>query len=116
LNASFVLRNLNNASFSQSDKVTFRTAVLGIGYQSDEKFYYGVNAVVFIEHASGFNFNVVYTPIDDLSIRISAATYPSSLELGVKFLAFEGISVVASLYYHNYLGFIQNYGVNYVVE
>lgn len=113
LHAAFVLRNLNNARFEGVDNKVFRLGVLGLGYRMNEKFYYGINAVIHFEYSSSFNFNIVYNPIETIAIKIGAMTNPRSIELEISSTAIDRFGINFGLYYHDYLGIIQNYGVEY---
>jgi hypothetical protein len=113
IDAGVSLMNINRGHYEGGDETAVQTAVMGIGYDVIDNIELGINGIVRINSSSGFSINGKFNPLDDVGLLITYLSQPQMVSLGINWASADWISVSFMIYYHNYLGFVNNPGLSF---
>jgi hypothetical protein len=112
LTAGFAFQNISRASYYGGDKSANQRAVFGLGIKAMPDLFFDLDGIITLNRNSGMALAAKYNLEKILSFRLAYLTYPRSIEAGVRIHLLSYLDINGLLYYHDLLGYSQQYGVS----
>ncbi len=105
LTTGFSLKNITRSFFRGGENTANQNAIAGICYSPDANIAFEFSGIVRIGLQSGFLLHFLYRPFEIITLRVSYATAPKLVNVGIRLNTLDWINFTINLQYHSNLGY-----------